>query len=124
MAIHIQNFIPYEPKPTIPKHSNKPLCKNLPKEFSTVDDSWQIERNPVPVIVSAMDDLLMQRVNGEDGITVEGTLVQHTLLCLILMQVESLTEICKGSDNEDLDDSEFPPVLEVVSNYWKEQQAK
>jgi hypothetical protein len=42
------------------------------------------------------------------------------------MQVESLTEICKSSDcgNEDVADSEFPPVPEVISNYWKEQRAK
>ncbi len=42
------------------------------------------------------------------------------------MQVESLTEIYKSSDysNKDVDDSEFPPVLEVISNYWKEQRAK
>ena len=32
-----------------------------------------------------MDDLLMHRVNGEDGIIVEGTLLQRILLYLILM---------------------------------------
>ena len=63
-------------------------------------------------LVSAVDDLLMQRVNGGDWIMVEGTLVHHILLCRILMQVESLTEICNSSDNgnEDSDDSEFPSV--------------
>lgn len=63
--------------------------------------------------MSAMDDLLMQRVNREDGIMVEGTFVQHILPCLILMQVESLMEICKGIDNKDSDNNEFPPVLEI-----------
>jgi hypothetical protein len=37
----------------------------------------------VPIRVSAVDDVLMQRVNGGDGITAEGTLVQHILLCLM-----------------------------------------
>jgi hypothetical protein len=42
------------------------------------------------------------------------------------MQAGSLTETCKSSDdgNEDIDDSEFPPVPEVVASYWKEQRAK
>ena len=39
------------------------------------------------------------------------------------MQVESLTEICKSSDNEDSDDSEFPPILEIGPNYSEKQQA-
>ncbi len=124
MAIRIRGFIPYEPKLTILKHNNKPLCKNLPKEFSTVDNSRQIERNPVPIRVSTIDALLMQRVNREGGITVEGMPVQPILLCQILMQVESLTEVYKGIDNEDSDDSEFPSVPEIESNYRKKQRAK
>jgi hypothetical protein len=65
-------FIPYVPKPTNEKYSSKQLCKNVPKQ--------QIERNSVPIRVSAMDsDLLMQKVNGDDGIMVEGTLIQYNL---------------------------------------------
>jgi hypothetical protein len=69
-------FIPYVPKPTNEEHSSKPLCKNLPKQLSTVDSSRQIERNSVSIRASAVDsDLLMQKVNGDDGITVKGTLI-------------------------------------------------
>jgi hypothetical protein len=99
----------------------------LPWPVRTFDDSQQIERNSVPIRVSAMDsNLLTQWVNRDDGIMVEGMLTQHLLSCLVLMQVESLTEICKSSDNgnEDIDDSEFPSVPEVISNYWKDQRAK
>jgi hypothetical protein len=73
----------------------------------------------VPIKMSIRNDLLIQRVNREDGIMVEGkiTFVQHILLYLILMQVESLTEICKSINNKDLDDSEFPPVLEIGPHY-------
>jgi hypothetical protein len=107
-------FISYVPKPTKEKHSNKPLCKNMLKEFSTFDDSKQIERNPMPIRVSAVDsDFLMQKVNGDDGIMDKGILTQYILSCLILMQLESLTvtETCKSSDNgnEDVYDDEFPP---------------
>ena len=57
-------FIHYVPKPTNEKHSSKPPCKNVPKQPST-----QIERNSVPIRASAVDsDLLMQKVNGDDGI--------------------------------------------------------
>jgi hypothetical protein len=71
-----------------------------------------------------MDDLLMQRVDREDGVIVEGTFVQLILLCLRLMQVEYLIEICKGSDIEDSDDNEFPPVIEIGLNYLEKQRAK
>jgi hypothetical protein len=78
----------------------------------------------MPIRVSAVDDLLMQKLNGDQGVMVERTLVQHILLCLILIQVESLTEICKSSNNgnEDSDDTEFPPVPEIGPNYWKNSQ--
>jgi hypothetical protein len=36
-------FIPYVPKPTNEKQSNKPLCKNLPKQPSTIDSSQHIK---------------------------------------------------------------------------------
>lgn len=45
MATH---FISYAPKPTKQKHRNKPLCKNVPKEFSILDKSWQVKRNSMP----------------------------------------------------------------------------
>ena len=32
-------FIPYVPKPMNEKYSSKPLCKNVPKQPSTVDSS-------------------------------------------------------------------------------------
>ena len=65
--------IPYVPKPTNEKYSSKPLCKNVPKQPSTIDSSRQIERNSVPIRASAMDsDLLMQKANGGDLIIVRG----------------------------------------------------
>jgi hypothetical protein len=108
-------FIPYVPKPTNEKYHSKPLCKNVPKEFSILDDSQQVLRNPVQV--SVVDgDLPMQKVNRDNGIVVEGMLRQHILLCLILMQVESLTEICKSSNSdEDEDDTYFPTVQELTA---------
>jgi hypothetical protein len=120
-------FIPYVPKPTNEKYSSKSLCKNVPKEFSIFDDSWQIEQNSVPIKVSAVgSDLLMQKVHRDEGIMARGMLTRHILLCLILMQVESLTAIYKssGDSNEDVYDGRFPPVQEVISNFWKEQRAK
>jgi hypothetical protein len=120
-------FIPYVPKPTNEKYSSKPLCKNVPKQPSTVDSSGQIKRNSVPIRASAVDsDVPTQKVNGDNGIMVGGTLTLHISSCLILIHVESLTGIFKSGDNgnEDVYDSEFPPVPEVVSNYWKEQRVK
>ena len=68
-------FIPYVPKPTNEKHSSKPPCKNVPKQPSTVDSSRQIKRN--------MDsDLLMQKVNGDDGIMARGMRIWPILLRL------------------------------------------
>jgi hypothetical protein len=62
-------FIPYVPKPAHEKYRSKPLCKNVPQEFSIFDGSQKIERNPVRV--SAIDsDLLTQKVNGDGGIMV------------------------------------------------------
>lgn len=43
MAIRIWDFIPYEPKLTIQKCSSKPLCKNLPKEFSSATTVSEIQ---------------------------------------------------------------------------------
>jgi hypothetical protein len=66
-------FIPYVLKPTNEKHSSKPLCKNVPKQLSTVDSSQQIERNSAPIKAPTVDsDLLMQKVNGNGGIMAKG----------------------------------------------------
>jgi hypothetical protein len=65
-------FIPYVPKLTNEKYSSKPLCKNVRKQ--------QIERNSMPIRASTIDsDLLMQKVNGDNRIMVEGTLIHHNL---------------------------------------------
>jgi hypothetical protein len=69
-------FIPYVPKPTNARYSSKPLCKNVPKQPSNVDSSRQIERDSVPIRASTVDgDLLMEEVNGDDGIIVRGMLI-------------------------------------------------
>jgi hypothetical protein len=54
----------------------------------------------------------MQKVNRDDVIIVRGSFTQHILLCLILIEIGCLTEICKssGNSNEDSDESKFPPV--------------
>jgi hypothetical protein len=112
-------FIPYVPKLTNKKYSSKPLCKNVPKQPSTVD-SGQIKRNSVPIRASAVDsDVPTQKVNRDNRIIVGGTLTLHISSCLILIHVESLTRIFKSSDNvnKDVYNSEFPSVLKVVSNY-------
>lgn len=111
-------FIAYVPKPTTEKHGSKPLYKT--------GNSQQIERNPMPIGMHAINSKLpAQKYDGGDGIIVEGILIQHILLCLILIEVEPLTEICNSSDNgnEDSDDSEFPPIHKIRPNYWKIQQA-
>jgi hypothetical protein len=71
-------FIPYVPKLMNEKHSSKPPCKNVPKQPSTVDSSQQIERNSTLIRTSAVDnDLLMQKVNGDNGIMAKGILIHH-----------------------------------------------
>ena len=75
-------FITYVPKPTKEKHISKSLCKSTLKEFSTSDNNQPIERNPMPVKVSAIEsDFLIQKVNGDDGIMVEGILTHHISRC-------------------------------------------
>jgi hypothetical protein len=111
-------FIPYVPKPTNEKHSSKPPCKSVPKQPSTVDSSQQIERNSAPIRAPTMDsDLLMQKVNGDDGIMARGIRIYPILLRLILMRLESLTEIWKSSNNsdEDEDDMYFPTVQDLIA---------
>ena len=111
-------FIPYVPKPTNEKHSSKPPCKSVPKQPSTVDSSQQIERNSAPIRAPTVDsDLLMQKVNGDDGIMARGIRIYPILLRLILMRLESLTEIWKSSNNsdEDEDDMYFPTVQELTA---------
>lgn len=85
----------------------------MAKEFSTCNNGRQLERNSLPVRGSAADsDLLIQDVNRDNRTLVGSVLTQHILLCLILMQVESLTKICKSNDNsnENLYNKESPPV--------------
>jgi hypothetical protein len=66
-------FIPYVPKPTNARYSSKLLCKNVPKQPSTIDSSRRIERDSVPIRASTVDgDLLMGEVSGDDGIIVRG----------------------------------------------------
>ena len=75
-------FINYVPKPTKEKHISKSLCKSTLKEFSTSDNNQPIEQNPMPVKVSAIDsDFLIQKVNGDDVIMVEGILTHHISRC-------------------------------------------
>jgi hypothetical protein len=59
-------FITYVPKPTKEKHISKSLYKSTLKEFSTSDNNQLIERNNMPVKVSAIEnDFLIQE--GEWG---------------------------------------------------------
>jgi len=68
----------------------------------------------VPIRVLAIgSDLPTQKVNNSNRIIVKGTLIKYILLYLILMQVDSFTEICKSSNNN----SEFPPIPEIRPNY-------
>ena len=51
------------------------------KEFSTSNNNQLIERNPVPIKVSAIEsDFLIQKVNRDDRIMVEGIL-RHLISC-------------------------------------------
>jgi hypothetical protein len=75
-------FIAYVPKPTKEKHISKSLCKSTLKDFSTSDNNQPIERNPMPVRISAIEsDFLIQEVNGNDGMMVQGTLTQYIYRC-------------------------------------------
>ena len=74
-------FIAYVPKLTKEKHIGKSLCKSMLKEFSPSDNDQPIERNSVPVKVSAIEsDFLIQKVNRDDRIMVEGIL-RHLISC-------------------------------------------
>jgi hypothetical protein len=76
----------------------------MPKEFSTLDNRRQSELNSLPVRGSAADsNLLIQNMNKDNRILIRDMLTQHISLCLILMQVESLTEIYKSNDNRNED---------------------
>jgi hypothetical protein len=111
-------FIAYIPKPTKEKYSSKPLYKS--------SNSRQIKQNPVPIEVPAIDsNLPVQKYNSSNRIIVEGILIQHILLYLILIEVESLTEICNSSNNsnKDSDNSKFLSIYKIIPNYWKKQQA-
>jgi len=101
-------FIAYVPKLTKEKHSSKPLNK--------ISNSQQIKQNPMPIRVSAIDsNLLAQKCNNSNSIIVKSILIQHILLCLILIEAESLIEICNSSNNnnKDLDNSKFPLIHKI-----------
>jgi hypothetical protein len=75
-------FIAYVPKLTKEKHIIKLLYKSILKEFSTSDNNQPIEQNPVSVKVSAIEsDFLIQKVNRDDRIMVEGILIHHISCC-------------------------------------------
>jgi hypothetical protein len=79
MAAH---FITYIPKLTKEKHISKLLCKSMLKEFSTSNNSQLIKRNPMPIKVSAIkSDFLIQKVNRDNGIIVEGILIHYISCC-------------------------------------------
>jgi hypothetical protein len=44
------------------KYSSKLVRKNVPKEFSTLDDTQQTERNSVPIRVPTVDSDLPKHV--------------------------------------------------------------
>ena len=75
-------FIAYLPKLTKEKHISKSLCKSTLKEFSTSNNNQPIERNPMPIKVSAIEsDFLIQKVNKDDAIMVQGTLAHYIYRC-------------------------------------------
>jgi hypothetical protein len=72
-------FIAYVPKLTKEKRS-RPLCKSVPKEFGTFDNSQQTERNSMLTRAFAVEsDLPVEKMNRDNGIMVGGTLPQHIL---------------------------------------------
>jgi hypothetical protein len=110
-------FIPYVPKPTNEKHSKRP-CKSIPKQPSTLDSSQQIKQNSAPIRAPTIDsNLLMQKVNRYDRIMARGLRIYPILLHLILMRLESLTEIWKRSNNGDEDeyDMYFLTIQELIA---------
>jgi hypothetical protein len=105
-------FILYIPKLTKEKYNSKLLDKS--------SNSQQIEQNPIPIRVSAIDsNLLVQKYNSTDRIIAESIYIQYILLCQILTEVESLTEICNSSNNsnKDSDNSKFPLIYKIRPNY-------
>jgi hypothetical protein len=60
-------FIAYLPKPTKEKHISKSLYKSTLKEFSTSNNN--------------QSDFLIQKVNGDDAIMVEGIPIHHISCC-------------------------------------------
>jgi hypothetical protein len=75
-------FITYVPKPTKTKDNSKPLFKSTLKELGTSDNNQLLTQNPLPVKVSAMkSDFLIQKANGNDGMTIQGTLAHYIYRC-------------------------------------------
>jgi hypothetical protein len=62
-------------------------------------------------------DLLMQKMNKYNRIIARGIHIYPILLYLILMQLKSLTEIWKSSNNSDKDKDNmyFPTVQELIA---------
>jgi hypothetical protein len=75
-------FIVYIPKLTKEKHISRLLYKSILKEFSTSDNNQSIEQNPVSVRDSVIEsDFLLQKVNRNDKMMVQGTLIQYIYRC-------------------------------------------
>ena len=59
----------------------------------------------------------MQKVNKDYKVIAKGIRIYYILLHLILMQLESLTEIWKSSNNSNKDENDryFPTVQELIA---------
>jgi len=74
-------FITYVPKLTKMKDNSKPLFKSTLKELGTSDNNQLLTRNLLPVKVSAIESDLIQKANGNDGMTIQGTLAHYFYYC-------------------------------------------
>jgi hypothetical protein len=59
-------FIPYIPKTTNEKYSSKQLCKNVPKQPSTIDSSRRIKQNSAPIRASAVTPMEICKSNDDE----------------------------------------------------------
>jgi hypothetical protein len=95
-------FIPYVPKPTNEKHSSKSVCKNVPKQPSTVDSSLQIKRHSAPIRASAVTLTEICKSNGgEDEDNTYFPTVQE-----LARQGVSIKHAPKAVDKPALDDDD------------------
>jgi hypothetical protein len=75
-------FITYVLKLTKTKDNSKPLFKSTLKELSTSNNNQLLTRNLLPVKVSTIEcDFLIQKANGNDGMTIQGTLTHYFYRC-------------------------------------------